>query len=326
MTKKELAKACGVSRMTLDRVLNDQPGVSIQKREEIKTFIKKHGYRKNALAQSLNHGSSKSFGLIVFDLNNSFYAQLINAFQTTAQESDFVSYIMLSNKDPKCEIQLIEALLERQVDGILLNSAVSDSGYGSYLQSQKVPILSVMNRIDSQVPFLGFDERSSMKELMNHAIQSGYRRFYYVCPPLARAKSINMDSLLCRKQGYDEVIKENPMVQSLTISSDDYVARLKDIDYSASHRPCIICTSDVYAVEIHKTLHENGLRTPKDYALAGYDNIPLIHSFFPKITTVSLNINQLGAMAARLLVSSSKGEQLPRETIMSHTLLKMDTL
>ncbi|HML45415.1 MAG TPA: LacI family DNA-binding transcriptional regulator [Clostridia bacterium] len=326
MTKKEIAIACGVSRITLDRVLGNKPGVGAEKRAEILAFLEKNGYRENRLAQSLVRGKSHSFGIIVFDLDNSFYAQLVNAFQRAAQEAGYVSYIMLSNKDPRREKDLLEDLLARQVEGIVLNSAVKESGYGTYLLGQGTPILSVMNQVGQRLPFLGFDESASMRELVRYALGQGYRRFFYVCPPLARASASNMDSLLRRKLGFDEEMATCPQAEVTVLGDSGYLDALLKAEYRQPERPCILCTSDVYAVEILRALREIGVEPPRDYAIAGYDNIPLLHSFKPRLTTVSLHIAELGAKAAQLLIRAAAGEALPPKTLMPHTLLRMDTL
>lgn len=326
LTKKEIAQICGISRITLDRVLHGLPGVGEAKRKEVLAYLQENGYRKNLIAQSLVRGESRSFGIIVFDLNNSFYAQMVNAFQQAAQEAGYVSYIMLSNKNPKTEQLLLEDLLSRQVDGIVLNSAVKEPGYGGYLLSQGTPILSVMNRIEGDVPFLGFDEYASMRELTAYALSRGFRRFYYVCPPLARKENSNMDSLLRRKQGFDDALSLAPEVRAQTLDTPDFTQKLCEELKASGESPCILCTSDIYAVEIHRALMDRGLESPKDYAIAGYDNIPMLHSFNPRLTTVSLNIAELGATAARLLADTRQGNPLPAQRLMPHTLIKMDTL
>ncbi len=326
MTKKEIALACGVSRITLDRVLGNKPGVGEQTRGKILGFLQKNEYRENRLAQSLVRGRSHSFGIIVFDLSNTFYAQLVNAFQRTAQEAGYVSYIMLSNKDPHSEKALLGDLLARQVEGIVLNSVVKEPGYGEYLMGQGTPILSVMNQVAQDVPLLGFDERASMRELVRYALDLGYRRFFYVCPPLARVLTSNMDSLLRRKQGFDEEVASCPQAEATVLGDSGYLDMLLKVVNNREARPCILCTSDVYAVEIHRALMEIGLEAPRDYAIAGYDNIPLLHSFQPRLTTVSLHIGELGAKAAQLLIDAADGKPLPRKVLMPHTLLKMDTL
>ena len=261
----------------------------------------------------------------MFDLSNSFYAQMVNAFQQAAQRAGYVSYIMLSGKDPGTEKGWWRTLLSRQADGIVLNSAVREPGYDDYLLSQGTHP-SVMNRISNRVPFLGFDEYLSMRELTAYAASRGFRRFYYVCPPLARRESSNMDSLLRRKQGFDDEIARVPGAEAVTLDSYDFSERLAQLLGQGGERPCILCTSDIYAVEIHRALMAEGLESPRDYAIAGYDNIPMLHAFSPRLTTVSLNIAELGREAARLLAGAAAGQPLPAESIMPHTLMKMDTL
>lgn len=326
LTKKQIAQACGVSRMTLDRVLNNRPGVSDETRAKILSFLQQTGYRENRLARSLVQGRSHSFGIIVFSLSNSFHAHLVNAFQRVAQEAGYVSYIMLSNKDPQREKELLEDLLARQVDGIVIHSVVKEAGYGAYLRNQGTPILAVMNRVSSGVPFLGFDEQESMRSLVLFALSKGYRRFFYICPPLALANVSNIDSLERRKRGFDAGLASCAGAEAVILDGPDFLSRLMEADLSRGARVCILCTSDIYAVEIHSALAETGLQAPRDYAIAGYDNIPMLHSFRPRLTTVSLHINELGAKAAQLLIGAASGQHLAEEEWMASSLMRMDTL
>lgn len=325
MTKKELAAACGVSRMTLDRVLRGLPGVSEQKRQQIQAVLNQHGYRTNTLARSLVSGRSHSFGVVVFDLANPFYAQFVNAFQLTAQQGGYVSYIMLSNKNQKLEKAHVEALLSRQVEGIVLNSAVAEENYGAYLKELHIPVLSVMNRIDD-IPFLGFDEAASAEKLTRLAVNRGYRHLFFVCPPLARAATSNMDSLVRRKQGFLRVMAEHPELRYTLLETKDYLEILQSSPFFVSERCCVICTSDIYALEIRGRFLEAGLEAPRDYGIAGYDNIPLLQAYCPYLTTVSLNIQALGEAAASMLLSSTENVPLAVSRVMPYTLLDMGSI
>lgn len=325
LSKKQIASICGVSRMTLDRVIKGASGVSDHTRRKILTYLEQNGLRENKLAQSLKRGESRSLGIIVFDLENSFYAQLVNAFARTAQAAQYETYIMLSDKNQTQEKRLVEALLARQVDGIVLNSAVRDAHYGSYLARQACPVLALMNRVDETIPFIGFDDYTAMRELVQFAARRGYRRFYYVSPPLSRAATSNMDSLLRRRQGYDDEILAQGELDSHALTDAGYLEQLSQIDCSQD-KPCILCTSDIYAVQIQAMLRVQGLHAPKDYGIAGFDNIPILRSLEPRLTTVSLQIEQLGHTAARLLLDAAAGTPLPDDTRMAHQLLPYESL
>lgn len=325
LSKKQIAQLCGISRISLDRVLKGEPGVSESKRLEVLRYLDENGYRENKLAQSLKRGRSKSLGIIVFDLENSFYAQLVNAFARTAQAAQYETYIMLSDKDQHQEKRLVEALLARQVDGIVINSAVKDSHYGAYLAQQPCPVLAIMNHIDETIPFIGFDDYAAMRELTQHALRKGYRHFYYVCPPLVRACSSNMDSLLRRRQGFEDEVSHQAGLQIEMLTDDSYIDQLMQID-QGGNKACILCTSDIYALEIQAALRRKGLRAPADYGIAGFDNIPILGNLEPRLTTVSLQIELLGHTAAKLLIEAACGTDLPPYTHLSHKLLSHDSL
>lgn len=327
ITTKEIAERCGVTRITVDRALNGRPGISEKKRAEILRIAKEMGYRPHRLAQALVNGSSKSLGIIVFDLYNSFFAQMVDEFQRTAFEAGFVTYVMLSNKDGQLERNCLEHLLDRRVDAIALDSVIADEEYAKYIAGQAVPVLSIMNMLSGDIPLLTFDNYRAMYDMTRYVLSKGYRRLVYVCPPLYRADSANMDSLVQRKHGFDQAVLDGGCQPEVCILSDSgYLQAINAISFEGEARTAIICTSDIYAISIQKHLSRRGLRAPFDYGLSGFDNIPLLHEFEPQITTVSLDIGAFGRRSASLLIGALNGEVLPKQTIMPYEILPAQTI
>lgn len=327
ITTKEIAERCGVTRITVDRALNGRPGVSDKKRAEILRIAQEMGYRPHRLAQALVSGRSKSLGIIVFDLYNSFFAQMVNEFQQTAFEAGFVTYVMLSNKDETLERDCLEHLLDRRVDGLALDSAIAGEEYANYIKGLSLPVLSVLNKLSDDIPLLTFDDYRAMYDMTLYVLSRGYRRLIYVCPPLKRAETSNMDTLIRRKQGFDQAardFREEPEIIALT--DGEYLNRLSEIRLVGGPRTAIICTSDIYAISIQNFMSKRGLRTPFDYGLTGFDNIPLLHEFEPHITTVSLDIGSFGRRSANLLIDALNGQPLPGQTIMPHEILPGQTI
>jgi len=327
VTSKDIAERCGVTRITVDRALNNRPGVSEKKRAEILLVAKEMGYRPHRLAQALVSGISKSLGIIVFDLYNSFFAQMVDEFQHAAFEEGFVTYVMLSNKNEKLERSCLEHLLDRRVDAIALDSVIKDTEYASYVRDISVPVLSIMNKLDNDIPLLTFDNYRAMYDMTLYVISKGYRRLVFVCPPLHRAKFTNTDALDHRKRGFDCAVNDcrvNPEVHVL--GDKDYLNRLNAMSFHGKQSTAIICTSDIYAISIQSLLSKRGLRAPFDYGLSGFDNIPMLRKFEPYITTISLNIGAFGRCCSSMLISALKGDPLPRQTIMPYKLLPGQTI
>ncbi len=327
ITTKEIAERCGVTRITVDRALNGRPGISEKRRAEIIKIAKEMGYRPHRLAQALVNGRSKSLGIVVFDLYNSFFAQMVDEFQRAAFEAGFVTYVMLSNKDEQLERDCIEHLLDRRVDAIALDSVISAADYAPYIQQLPVPVLSLMNELSGGIPLLTFDDHRAMYDMTLYVLSKGYRRLIYVCPPLCRAHTSNMETLVRRKQGFDQATRDFRERPKITVLGDgEYLKALSEISFSGAPRTAILCTSDIYAISIQKQMSRRGLRAPFDYGLSGFDNIPLLHAFDPQITTVSLDIGSLGRRGAELLIGALNGQPLPLQTIMPYEILPGQTI
>jgi DNA-binding LacI/PurR family transcriptional regulator len=111
---------CGVSQGTVDRALNNRPGISKKTRRRILETAEKIGYRPHFLARSLAKGRTMTIGLIVLDLYNRFFAQLVNSIEYNARQQDYFVYLTLTGKDGNTEKACIEHLMSRQVDGLIL--------------------------------------------------------------------------------------------------------------------------------------------------------------------------------------------------------------
>lgn len=122
ITTEDIARICGVSRGTVDRALNNRPGISPKTKEKVLKVAKELGYRPNMIACSLAKGHTMSIGVVVFDLNNEFFAQLLNSIEIRARELGYFTYLVLTQKDPKVEKECLSHLVDRNVDGIILFS------------------------------------------------------------------------------------------------------------------------------------------------------------------------------------------------------------
>ena len=327
VTTKQIAERCGVSRITVDRALNGRPGLSEQKRQIIIKTAQEMGYRPHCLAQALVRGESRSLGVVVFDLKNAFFAQLVDAFQKAAFGQDYVTYVMLTNKDAALEKKCIEHLLSRQVDAIALDSAIADPEYPAYLGALGVPVLSMLNRISSDIPLLGFDDRRAMYDMTNYVLSKGYRRLLYVCPPLAKAQVSNMDSLLRRKAGFEDAVRDSGVQAQVRVLGDKgYLSEIDEMDFRHGPKTAILCTSDIFAITIQGRLQRRGLRTPFDYGLTGFDGVPMLHEFEPRISTLSLHIEALGRRSAQMLLDCLQGKEMPLTTTLPYDILPGQTV
>lgn len=333
ITTEDIARICGVSRGTVDRALNNRPGISPKTKEKVLKVAKELGYRPNMIARSLAKGHTMSIGVVVFDLNNEFFAQLLNSIEIRARELGYFTYLVLTQKDPKVEKECLSHLVDRNVDGIILFSINKGYKFDDFLKNLHKPIISILNFISYQFPFIGVDEMHCMMDAVNLAVKKGYSHLIYVSPPLAQDNKHNTYTLEQRLKGFIQGCKENKLDQSnyTIINNYDYIKQLDDIVRSKTstnpdNRTAILCSSDIYALEILRYLEAQGFKIPHDIGVMGFDNINTLKYVKPGLTTISYPIDDIAVKAVDSLIKIIKGEEISNTSFLSHSIIERESL
>jgi len=323
---KHLAKICGVSRGTVDRALHDRPGINPETKERVLNAARELGYIPNVVARSLVTGQTMSIGVVVFDLYNRFFAQFLNSVEQRAREHGFITYVTLTEKAPEIERQCLINLRERNVDGIILFSVCKGEEYEEFLLSLNKPIITFGNVISKNWPFVGINDRKGICDAVKGISEKGYKRIIYISYPLDHSGSVNMYALEERLAGFNEACRDMGIEgSSFYFKNMDTDRFIKDIKRKGP-KPAILCSSDIYALDILKRLSENGIRVPDDAGLMGFDDIDTLQYVVPAISTVSYHVEGIGKCAVDYLIRSIKQEDVPKRTYLEHTVIIRDSL
>ena len=176
VTTKDIAKACGISRGTVDRALNDRGRINQETKEKILRVAKEMGYRPDLLARSLVKGKTMSIGVVVFDILNRYFAQMVNSIEMKAKSKGYFVNITLQEKDPEMEIQLINSLVDRRMDGIILCPVNKGIKFTKFIESLPIPVVVIGNMVSPSVPFIGIDERKAASDATNLIVSKCYER------------------------------------------------------------------------------------------------------------------------------------------------------
>ncbi len=304
ITIKDIAEKCGVSKGTVDRALNNRSGVN----EKTKAFILKTaeemGYHPHYLATSLVTGKTKSIGVVVFDLHNTFFAQLLDAISNKAKEYDYFVYITLTDKNPSQEIECIEHLVNGRVDGLIVCPINFGLEYETYLKGIGVPVVSVMNKLDD--PFFAHSDINTyqaMHDATRYVISKGYERIIYFSPPLAHEGKTNITSQKQRLLGHLAAMEQvTSSVESIIIPRKNYEEVFRAVNERNGKKTAVICSSDVFALQVMAQLKLRGIRIPYDVGIMGFDAIADISYIQPSLTTVSIPIKEVGEQAVVQLI------------------------
>ncbi|TDF95153.1 LacI family DNA-binding transcriptional regulator [Paenibacillus piri] len=317
ITIKEIAELCGVSHGTVDRALNDRPGISLKTKEKILKVAADLNYQPDFLARSLAKGTTKTIGLVLFDLYNRSFSQLTNSIEMESRQREYFVNLLLTDKSFETEKQAIEHLVNRKVDGIILFPINQGADFEQYLKRFNVPIVTICNKLSDYWSYIGIDDRSAMSDAVQYVIDKGYQRIVYICPPLAYHGVSNIYTQEKRLEGLLEGMRlKNFAEEPIIVTDKHYIRALDNIDLKLK-RTAIICSCDQYALETMNYLKDKGIRIPDDIGLLGFDNIDVLKYITPKLTTVHYNVEQMGKLAVDVLL-----EQIDKSAVTSPPLIE----
>lgn len=323
ITIKEIADICGVSTGTVDRALNNRTGISDKTKARILSIAEQMNYNPDYMAQSLARGRTMTIGVVLFDLYNRLFAQLMNAIESEARQRGYFIDVVLTNKQPETELSCLHHLVNRKVDGIILFSVNQGQDFQDYLTSLALPIVTICNRIAGDWPFIGIDDREAMKEATRYVLSKGYQQIVFVCPPLAYRGIRNIHTMEERLIGCMEALEPFKSTIDLTIVQDrDYIHSIASLPL-ARGKTAVMCTCDIHALEVLHYLQEiRGLNVPEDVGVMGFDDIDVLKYVKPKLSTVEYNVEEMGKLAVDcLLRHMNEAQDQQQEPLVAYSIV-----
>ncbi|MGH8879375.1 MAG: LacI family DNA-binding transcriptional regulator [Stackebrandtia sp.] len=298
---KDVASAAGVSVALVSLALNDKPGVSAETRARVLEVAEDLGYRANAAARALRLGRSSSYGLIVRNLQNPFFLDVISGLQEAASANDASILVMDANYSPEREAAYVEQLAARQVAGL----AIAPVGPGESVTTWRrlcpdkptVVLNAVCSHIDGAMR-VAPDNDAAVAAALEHLAQLGHRRIAFLTAPASLvADHDRLETYLdgCRRLGLDPLPVETPLTLDAT---EKITAEL----LSRAEPPTAVVTNSDFTVHaVYAAARHLGVRIGADLSVIGHDDLPTSPLLDPPLTTLHLNRRALGeAVFARL--------------------------
>lgn len=326
VTTKDLAKICKVSRTTVVRALNNQKGISDKTRQMIVDKAKELGYRPDLLAKGLVQGKTMNIGVVVFDVKNRYFAQLLNGIENEAKAHGYFVNITLHEKNKEQERKLIQRLVDYRVDGLILSPVSKDEEFAEFLRGLGTPFVIIGNKVTDYIPYVGIDEQKASETAVQKIAAAGYEKVAFVCPPLCDAKKENIYSHEQREKGFMQKMKKYPNMEPTVIGTWDYVDRAVQFVEREEKKTAFFCSGDIFALDIMKHLRAHGKRAPRDYGIMGFDNIDILKYIEPRLSTVDNAVEEVGKQAVHLLLSSFEGNEIPMRSIVDYVTVDGGTI
>ncbi len=323
-TMKDVARAAGVSLMTVSRVVGGAGGVAPETAARVEEAVARLGYQRNDIARHLRQkaGTTRTIGLVVDDLGNPFYSTLARAVEDEAYRRGFLVLVGSTNDDPSRERDVLLAFSARQVDGLIV---VPTAGSHKFLKAQVAQGLPVVcadrPARGLEVDTVTVDNRDAARRAVHHLLAHGHRRIAYL------GDQRDIWTLRERYAGYQEALRaagvdpDPGLVCHGLRSRAEATAAVADLIARPAPPTALFSSNDVITVGAIAGLAAAG-RDWSRVALVGFDDFPLADQLRRPVTVVSQDPATIGGTAAQLLFSRIDGYQAaPRSVVLMTRLI-----
>lgn len=321
LTIREVAKHAGVSTATVSHVLNNKSQMSRETRRRVLSVVRKLGYVPNAFARNLASGKSRTLGMIVSDIENPFFPEVIKSFETRARKHGYEVIMSDTNYDPRLTRRAAERMVQHQVRGVaVMTSEISLQLIGEIARRRIAVTFLDLGPVQRFVSNIRIDYSSGIHKVIEHLYNLGHRQIVF-----AGGRHV-LRSSIARRDAYIESmtalgLKPGPILEGDLRFEGGFSAGLKVLKMKPAPT-AIVAVNDLTAVGVIKALTQSGARVPEDFSVTGFDKTHLAEYISPSITTVDIHRDLLGSMAADALHElSSSPEPRGKEYLLPADLI-----
>ena len=311
ITLRDVAKHAGVSPKTVSNVINNWPYITDETRQKVQDAINMLGYRPNGLATSLRTGRTNTIGVVIPDITNPFFGQVVRGCEDVLYAAGYNIFLCNTNEDPVKERGYLDMLVSRGVDGLLMFGARSDSEVLSAIVHDGIPIVaedSPAQHNNSTV--IEIDNLGGAQLATKHLISRGHTRIGHLAGPVHRLAAET------RLQGYQYALESAgiPYDEELVYrcSPSIHGGYQSTLQIMREKKPsALFCYNDLMAVGAMVACRQLDLDIPREVALVGFDDIAIASLVEPALTTIRVRQYDMGKLASQLLLERLSGKENP---------------
>ena len=304
MNIAEIARRANVSTATVSRTLNQSGPVKATTARKVWRAVTALNYYPNSHARTLVSGRSRLIGLIVSDITNPFFPELVRAFEDLAAQKQYDLLLTSTNYDTSRMTTCLRRMLERKVDGVAMMTSEMDTSLIRELSKRNLPIVFMdVGQMGPRMSHVSIDYGNGIRQAVDHVASLGHRNIGFITGPL------DLHSARTRRQAFvdgmrdHKITLERRLVREGTHTADGGEKAMKELLKLAKIPSAVVCSNDWTAIGALHAIHEAGLSVPHDISLVGFDDIPLTSYTTPTLTTVRMSARDVGATAFQALFS-----------------------
>jgi LacI family transcriptional regulator len=321
----DVAQDVGVSVMTVSRVVNDKGDVSVETRQRVLDAIDRLGYRPSAIARSLATRRTGTLGLVIPDVANPFFAEVARGVEHVAYAEGYNVFLCNTDEDPQRELDILESLEEKRVDGIVLCSSRLENAHLRIVTESHGAVVLVNRTLhvdDATTAAVLVDDVAGGRMATEHLLSRGHRAIGFLSGPRGSRSGRGRVEGYRRTMGdADLAIEPGWMRPCAPVAEAGRQAAHALLD-AHPEITGLLCYNDLVAVGALQACDARGCRVPDDLAVVGFDDIPLAELVTPALTTCRIPRHELGVRAVRLLLEQvEEGTNGHKEIVLHPSLV-----
>ena len=310
VTLSSVAKRAQVHPSTVSRALDPARRHLIADAvvARVEMVARELGYRRNPIAASLRTRRSKLVGVLVPDIANPVFSPIISGVGEALAADGYSTIVADAGSDPKRQKQLIDELMARRVDGLVLATVRRNDPALRHCREAKVPVVLVNRRDDGdRVPWVVSDDQRGIGLAVSHLCSIGHLRIGHLAGPR------HLSTGAQRREGFIEAMRANGLPPGYIAEAASYDRQAGEaagtalLD-AAPDLTAIVAANDLLALGLLRTLKARSLSCPAHVSVTGHNDMPLVDMVEPPLTTVRIGQRAMGLEAARLLLALLRGE------------------
>jgi LacI family transcriptional regulator len=329
MDIQQVARLADVSTATVSRVLNNSPKVKASTFKRVKQAIDDLHYVPNTSARTLRVGRSKLLGLIVSDINNPFFPELIDAFEARARESGIDVVFTHTNYQSERLEHCMKRLIERNVDGIAVCTSETSHAAFEFAARRNRPFV-LMNQEGPHTAYnnIYVDHMTGALEAIQHLHKLGHRRIGFISGPSSfNSTRVRHEAFLAAMKSCDLRVRDAWIVEGDLHMGGGQMA-MEQILRMKPRPTALLCTNDLMAFGALRAAHQFNVNVPKALSIIGFDNLPVCDMVTPPLSSVDIPRRDMASHIFRMLMKASESKQfqkLPTPQIKTSLKLRAST-
>ncbi|AKL94072.1 transcriptional regulator, LacI family [Clostridium aceticum] len=323
---KDVARKAGVSISTVSRVVNNSKAVRPKTRDKVMQAIEELGYKPNAIARSLKVKNTKTIGIMIPDISNQFFPEVVRGVEDVANMYEYNIFLCNTDLDQEKEVQYFDVLEEKQVDGIIFMGNIIAEDLGKRFKTSEIPTVLIGTDYED-LPSITIDNIQAGKDVVKYLLKKGHEKIAMIT-----GKAYDSGNGMARKQGYAEALEQAGLkYNEAFVVEGGYrfksgyegakkLLKLKD-------RPtAIFVGSDEMAIGAMRAALEEDIAIPEELAIVGFDNIDMAGKVYPSLSTIAQPMYEMGAIGMRVLTKILHDEVLDnKKVVLNHSFVERES-